>query len=227
MTSILFTIVRICCSRFKGKYVKYGKLFLNFLFRFLNLRPILNPFKKKLIFIAIAFPKLQSVKDLIRPLSKKRRFKTPFQSQHVKVSQTLVKSLWEHLYQIHSTLWGKLIWKTSWRCLLTHWLPMTSILFGIVGICCSRFADTYHKNENLPLNLLFHFSNLRPILNILKKKMIFIAIVFPKLQTLKDMVVPLSKKPCFRTTFENQHVKAPQTFVKSALEHFHHIISSP
>ena len=45
-----------------------------------------------MIVIANVFRKLQTVKDLVRPLSKKSRFRTPFDSQHVKGSQTLVKS---------------------------------------------------------------------------------------------------------------------------------------
>ena len=44
-----------------------------------------------MIVIAPLFRKLQTVKDLIRPLSKKHRFRAPFDSQHVKASQTLVK----------------------------------------------------------------------------------------------------------------------------------------
>ena len=35
---------------------------------------------------------LRTVKDLVRPLSKKRRFTTSLEVQHVKESQTLVKS---------------------------------------------------------------------------------------------------------------------------------------
>ena len=35
---------------------------------------------------------LQTVKDLVRPLSKKRRFRTPFDSENVKGAQTLVIS---------------------------------------------------------------------------------------------------------------------------------------
>ena len=46
-----------------------------------------------MIFIALVFTKLQTLKDFVRPLSKKRHFRTPFESQHVKGSQTLVKSL--------------------------------------------------------------------------------------------------------------------------------------
>ena len=38
------------------------------------------------------FQVLQTVKDLVRRLSKKHRFRTPFDSQHVKGSQTIVKS---------------------------------------------------------------------------------------------------------------------------------------
>ena len=56
-----------------------------------------------MIFIVFAFPKLQMVKDLVRSLSKKRRFRTPFESQHVKGSQTLVKYAWEHIYRIVSS----------------------------------------------------------------------------------------------------------------------------
>ena len=57
-----------------------------------------------MIFIVFAFPKLQMVKDLVRSLSKKRRFRTPFESQHVKGSQTLVKYAWEHIYRIISSV---------------------------------------------------------------------------------------------------------------------------
>ena len=46
-----------------------------------------------MIVIATLFRKLQTVKDLVkRPLSKKHRFRAPFDSQHVKGSHTLVKS---------------------------------------------------------------------------------------------------------------------------------------
>ena len=43
--------------------------------------------------MANVFPKLQIAKDFVTPFSKKRRFRTSFDSQHVKVSQTLVKYL--------------------------------------------------------------------------------------------------------------------------------------
>ena len=47
-----------------------------------------------------------------------------------------------------------------------------------------------------------------------------------KLQTVKDLVKPLSKKQHFRTPFDNQHVKASQTLVKFAREYFRLVFSS-
>ena len=45
-----------------------------------------------MIVIGNVFPKLQTVKILVRPMSKKRRFRTRFDSQHAKASQILAKS---------------------------------------------------------------------------------------------------------------------------------------
>ena len=45
-----------------------------------------------MIVIATLLRKLQAVKDLVRPLSKKQCFRTPFESEHVKQYQTLVQS---------------------------------------------------------------------------------------------------------------------------------------
>ena len=42
--------------------------------------------------IANVFPKLQAVNNFVRPLRENPRFGTRFETQHVKVSQTLAKS---------------------------------------------------------------------------------------------------------------------------------------
>ena len=63
---------------------------------------------------------------------------------------------------------------------------------------------------------MFHFWNLHQILNILKKKMIVIATLFGKLDTVKELVRPLSKKHLSRTPFDSQHVKDFQTLAKPA-----------
>ena len=105
--------MRICNSQFKCNYLIIEKQFLNILLHFWNLRNILIILKKKIMLIANVFPKLQTVKNFVRPLSKIRCFGTCFDSQHVKVSRTLAKSQWEHFYHVFSSFLGKLIWKMS------------------------------------------------------------------------------------------------------------------
>ena len=88
---------------------------------------------------------------------------------------------------------------------------MATILFKVVRIYNSHFKWYNLKKENLFLKFLFHFWISHQILNILKEKMIAIANVFPKLQTVKILVRPHSKKRCFRTHFDSEHVRASQT----------------
>ena len=45
--------------------------------------------------------------------------------------------------------------------------------------------------------------------------MIIIATLLRKLQAVKDLIGLLSKKHCFRTPLDSQHVRGPQTLVKS------------
>ena len=45
-----------------------------------------------MIVTAYVFPKLKTVKILVRPLSKYHRFRTRIHGQHVKASQILAKS---------------------------------------------------------------------------------------------------------------------------------------
>ena len=53
-----------------------------------------------MVVIANVFPRLQIVKYLVQPLSKNRHFRTSYGSQHVKGSETLVKSVSEIFYHI-------------------------------------------------------------------------------------------------------------------------------
>ena len=76
---------------------------------------------------------------------------------------------------------------------------MASIVFKVVGIRNSQFKCNYLKKKKHFFKFLFHFCILCQILNILKEKMIVIANVFPKLQTLKIFVKKLSQENSFRT----------------------------
>ena len=68
------------------------KGFSEFSVPFLESTPNFKYFEKRMIVIANVFRKLEAVKILFRPLSKKCRFRTRFNSQHVKASQILAKS---------------------------------------------------------------------------------------------------------------------------------------
>ena len=58
-----------------------------------------------MIVIANGFPILQTLKNLLRPLSKKVRFRTRFDSQHVKASKILTTSHRERFYHFFIILW--------------------------------------------------------------------------------------------------------------------------
>ena len=65
---------------------------------------------------------------------------------------------------------------------------MASILFKVVRICNSQFKCNYLKNEKHFLDFLFYFSIIDQILNTFKEKMIVIANLFTKLQTVKSFL---------------------------------------
>ena len=150
MTSIFFVISRMYLNQFKRNYLKNKKLFLNFLLHFWNHHQFLNIFKLKMVLIADAFPKLGTSKVMVRIMSKKHHFRTPFNSQHVKGSQTLLKSARQHFYHFLPSLWSDGI-KFSWKVFLllifeilgAHWKPMTRILFVIVRIYGNQFKCIY------------------------------------------------------------------------------------
>ena len=113
MTIILLRIVRICRSLFKRNYLDNEKIFSKFLFLFWNLHQILNIFKKKKIVIAKLLPNLQTVKNFVTGLSKSRRLRNSFESQHVKGSKMIVKSPWKLFYHIFLSLLEEIIRKIS------------------------------------------------------------------------------------------------------------------
>ena len=85
-----------------------------FLIHFRNLYNISKTLKKKIIVIATLLRGFQAVKNLVILLSKKKHcFRTPFGIQHVKGSQTLVRSAWEYFHHIFSSLLENLSWKIS------------------------------------------------------------------------------------------------------------------
>ena len=77
------------------------------------MQQILNILKKKMIVMPIVFPKLKPIKELVRLMFKKARFKIPLEIQHVKGSEALLKYVWEQFCHSFSSFWGKLVSKIS------------------------------------------------------------------------------------------------------------------
>ena len=207
------------------------------MFNFWILHQILNVLKEEMIAIANVFPKLQTVKELLRPLSQKPRFRTRFDSQHVKAAQIHPESPWGHFYHVFSSFSQKLISKLSP-------LVLGEILLVFVITLTADEKYPFQDCENLPLPIqmqlsgkrkafsqfLFHFWNLHHILNILKEKMIVIANAFPKLQTVKNLFRTLSKRRRFRAWFDSQHIKRPKNLwnlhESTFIMFFHHFRGS-
>ena len=163
---------------FRNDRLSKTRLDYSYQFHLWNLNQILSFFKKRKIVIANVYPKLQTVKQLLTPLSKKRCLRESFDSQNVKGSQTLVKSPLENFYQIFSSRWGKLIWQKS---------PLSK--FEIIWVFVNTLNVDYKcpvlDCENLPFSnpiilktknffsvFLFHWWNLAKIWNIFKKRIL-------------------------------------------------------
>ena len=79
-----------------GKQETFSEFFPAFLKSSLNF----EHFQKKMTLIAEVFPKLQSLKNKVRAMSIKTRFKGSFKKQHGKCAQTLFQFAWQNLYHI-------------------------------------------------------------------------------------------------------------------------------
>ena len=100
MTSILFLTEIIWRNQFGSNYLKNEKLFPNYFLHFRNLHEISNIFNNKMSFIADLFAKLRSPKNVVGYMSKKSRFQGPFDRQHGKRVQTLLRSESKYRYHI-------------------------------------------------------------------------------------------------------------------------------
>ena len=98
--------------------------------------------------IANVFPKLQTVKNFVRPFCKKGRLGTCFDSQHVKVSQILSKSPSECFYHVFSSIWGKLTSKVS-----PLLLGKILVVFVDTLPADGKYPFQYCENLRLPIQI--------------------------------------------------------------------------
>ena len=154
MTSIRAAICRIFSNNFKRLYAKNGRLFLDFLLNFWNVHKIWNIWKKRMSVLAWLFPKVLLPKEVATETSTKSCFRTPFGNQRVNGFQTPLKVARHHYYPLFPWIPGEWVRKRllysdqkSSDCLLTHWLPVTSIPAAICRIFCNNFKRYYLKKR--------------------------------------------------------------------------------
>ena len=128
-------------------------------------------------------------------MSKNPGFIGPFDKQHSKGDQTLVKSKRNHLYQIYRSLWRQVSWKKSLLVLCKVLTMFVNILttddkrFLVNRDSLRQPINTQlSQKKNYFMNLFLQFWNLNKILKIFKKKMTLMADVFAKLRTPKNVV---------------------------------------
>ena len=138
-------------------------------------------------------------------MSKRPCFGKPFDSQHVKGSQTLLKCPNKYFYPFFWSIRQKLSCKT---CLL--------VISEILGLC----ANTLTANGRYSLDKR-EVTTTNWNVNIFEKQMSLTADVFPKLWICKDVVTYMSKRSLFRKPFGSQHVKGYQTLLKTPEQRFY------
>ena len=89
----------------------------------------------------------------------------------------------------------------------------------------SDFRCNYLENEKLFLFFFFFFALLKSSLNFVhcQKKITFIAEVFPKWRTRKNLVRSMSKKTSFKVSFGKQHGKRDQALLKFEWKYLYQI----
>ena len=169
-------------------------------------------------FIADLFTELWTQKNLVRSMPKKSAFKGSLEKQHGICAQTLLKCQGQLLYYIDWSLWRQLSYKKS---LLV--ICKISRLFLNTLIADDKYSLFKRDNLTRPIYMQVSrdtkrfFSIFFCIFEIYfkfwtlskkkKKKMTLIAEVFPKLQTMKNVVTSMSKKSRFKGSFGKQYGK--------------------
>ena len=163
-------------------------------------------------------------------MSKRSRFRGPFDNQHGKRVEPMFKSIWQHLYHIHPSLPSQLNWKKS--------LFFTCQILGLL-------VDTLTANENYPV---LNRDNLTiPIQMQLSQKrksfcQFFTAFLkarwnfehFDKkddadrfcnfeITDSEKVFREISKEPRFRDPFDKQHGKRAEALLKSRSQHVYQI----
>ena len=126
--SILFLILTIERYQFRWNYLRNKKLFLTSLLNFRKLGEIFNILNKKMTLTDFVFPNLPAPKTWSDKCLKSPVSEDPLTSNMENEHSTFIISI-DHC-QVNWVGQSLSYWHAkSWDCLLTHWLPMKSIMF--------------------------------------------------------------------------------------------------
>ena len=186
-------------------------------------------FKKTTVIAYVSF-NLETVKDVVRQMSKKSGFRRNFDKQHAKRIQTLLKSPGQHLYDSHWSLWIKLSWKKSFFviCKILGLFFNTLTADGKYSILnrdnlTQTIQMEFSQKRKTFFPLFFAFLKSRLNFEHILKRMTLTSYLFQELQTAKDVVRQMSKRWGFGRSFHKQHGKRSQTLLKSEDQHLFHI----
>ena len=167
-------------------------------------------------------------KNMVTWMPRSSCFRTRFPSQHVKRSETLLKSSRQHFYTNFPLTSNKL---SCVSCLLVR----SEMLGSSFNTLTADHMYSCHNWQKFPQQIqtqisskvkifsgsVIAFLKSTKILSIPKNKITFIASIFPKLLIQKNVVIWLPESSCFRTRFRSQHVKRSETLLKSSRQHFY------
>ena len=141
-------------------------------------------------------------------------FRTPFGSNRVKGSQTLLKSTRQHFYANFSFMSDKvrcvsclLVGSKMWGASFNALRLMTCVLVIMKMNSHDKSQRNYFQNQKHFLKLLLHFCNVHKILRISKKKMIWRTLIFPEILIPKNVVAWMLDSCSFRIPFGSKLVK--------------------
>ena len=150
-------------------------------------------------------------------MTKKSRSRWPFDKQHGKRAQALLKSASHHLYHIHWSLPRQLIWK--------KFLLLKCQILGLLVKTLAadeKYPAPNKDNLTIPIQMqlsqkkIFFFNfwvdfwNLDSILNIFEQKTTLTAFAFPKLRTLKRWLDKCLKSPVSEDPSRSNMVNVPK-----------------
>ena len=138
--------------------------------RIWKLHKILSNFLKKISFIALILPKLLTSKNVVIWMLESSCFETPFSSQRVNGSKTILKFGRQHFYPNFQLISDKLSWETS----LIARSDILGVFFKMMTAhhmySCHNWENSSKKFEHNYLQhflkFLLRFSNLHKILGI-------------------------------------------------------------